>query len=181
MKPSELKLQVGGLYHNRNGELIRILRDTGTQIFKFVGQTGATYREDGTFSYFEGVSTDEDLVHEVMRKSEIPALTSTPTTRSLIADFVLDLVLDEVGQERVRQDAKWGQQNHFPSKWLAILAEEFGEVARAICEAGAEKVNNKSANWANYREELIQVAAVAVAMVESFDRNQEGDDDGEES
>jgi NTP pyrophosphatase (non-canonical NTP hydrolase) len=70
-------------------------------------------------------------------------------------------VIREVHIERDRQQALWGEQNHHPDYWLSILAEEFGEVARAICER----------DWENYREELIHVAAVAVSMAECFDRN----------
>jgi hypothetical protein len=43
-------------------------------------------------------------------------------------------ILDEVLQERLRQEAKWGAQSHAPERWLAILTEEVGEVARAILE-----------------------------------------------
>lgn len=70
-------------------------------------------------------------------------------------------VLKEVKHERHNQEIKWGEQNHQPLKWLAILGEEVGETNKAILEDDLE----------NYREELIQVAAVAVAMVESFDRD----------
>lgn len=69
-------------------------------------------------------------------------------------------VLEEVFTERECQEAKWGEQNHDVGLWYAILGEEFGEVGEAICEYDEP----------NYREELIQVAAVAVAMVEAFDR-----------
>ena len=70
------------------------------------------------------------------------------------------LVLEEVMRERVRQDTKWGEQNHAAAYWLSILGEEFGEVCRAVCENDAD----------SYREELVHVAAVAVSMVEAFDR-----------
>lgn len=69
-------------------------------------------------------------------------------------------VLEEVYCERVRQQEKWGEQNHNAPLWYAILGEEVGEVARSILERDPE----------NYREELVQVAAVAVAMVEAYDR-----------
>lgn len=70
------------------------------------------------------------------------------------------LVLLEVAEERSRQDELWGEQNHTSWQWLAILTEEVGEVAKAI--------NENQPN--DYRDELVQVAAVAVAAVESFDR-----------
>jgi NTP pyrophosphatase (non-canonical NTP hydrolase) len=77
-------------------------------------------------------------------------------------------VLREVAQERRRQHAKWGQQDHGPFKWLAILLEEVGEVARAINEG-----HWSGADWVEYRKELIHSAAVAVSAIESFDRNGE--------
>ena len=70
-------------------------------------------------------------------------------------------ILDEVSLERYKQDKKWGEQNHSPEVWLAILGEEFGEVCRAVCENDVP----------NYREELVQVAAVAVAMIGALDRS----------
>lgn len=69
-------------------------------------------------------------------------------------------ILEEIIDERIRQESKWGQQNHPSFKYLAILGEEVGEVNKAALER----------DWDNYREELIQVAAVAMAMVESYDR-----------
>lgn len=87
-------------------------------------------------------------------------------------------VVGEVVGERRRQDGKWGVQNHSPTNWLPILSEEFGEVGRALCELkvaedrdGPESMNAQR-HRDNYREELIQLAAVAVAMVESYDRNE---------
>ena len=80
-------------------------------------------------------------------------------------------VMKEVLKERQRQDRKWGEQNHEPFKWLAILGEEVGEVNNAALES-YDWVNNKfKEDLDHYREELIQVAAVAVSMVECIDRN----------
>lgn len=66
----------------------------------------------------------------------------------------------DVARERDRQDKKWGVQNHDDAWWYVILGEEFGEVGKAIYEGDPEA----------YRAELVQVAAVAVAAIESFDR-----------
>lgn len=62
--------------------------------------------------------------------------------------------------ERTRQDTKWGEQNHKPLKWAAILAEEAGEVAKAALEG----------DGAEYRTELVQAAAVCLNAIESHDR-----------
>lgn len=81
--------------------------------------------------------------------------------------------LADVQTERDRQDAKWGEQNHLPEVWYAILGEEFGEVGTGILNATLQGQNEqltRTEAWEQYREELIQVAAVAVAAVESYDR-----------
>mgnify|MGYP001616241009 CR=1 FL=1 len=70
-------------------------------------------------------------------------------------------VLEEVREERKRQDELWGEQNHGDGMWLAILVEEVGEVANDINERSKK-----------LREELIQVAAVACCWVEAIDRRE---------
>lgn len=74
-------------------------------------------------------------------------------------------VLNEVNAERDRQDRKWGEQNHSPAHWLMILGEEVGEANKAALEA-----HFKGKDLSEYRAELIQVAAVAVSMIECLDR-----------
>lgn len=68
----------------------------------------------------------------------------------------------DIEDERLRQDERWGPmpRDLTPEEWLAILVEEVGEVAKAIVDG---------ASWAEYRRELIQVAAVAAAAAEDGD------------
>ena len=70
---------------------------------------------------------------------------------------IIQLILEE----RQRQDLKWGEQNHNIYKWLAILGEEIGEVNKAALEDNYDEVI----------DELVQVGAVAIAMIESLERN----------
>ena len=70
-------------------------------------------------------------------------------------------IIFKIISERKKQDDKWGEQNHDAFKWLAILGEEVGEVNKAVLEKDEE----------NIREELIQIAATAIAMYESLERN----------
>lgn len=74
--------------------------------------------------------------------------------------------ISDVMAERARQDGKWGIQNHSQDRWLKILGEEVGEVCKASleCEFG-------NGNLDNYRKELVEVAAVAVAAIECYDRH----------
>ena len=84
---------------------------------------------------------------------------------------------DDVAAERARQDAKWGEQNHAPSGWIVILAEELGEAAReaAAVKFGSEHHGGAADPLARFRAEMIQCAAVALAAVECVDRNRPGD------
>jgi len=75
-------------------------------------------------------------------------------------------LLQYILEERLRQDKKWGEQDHGDLYWLAILTEEQGELAREIIENGP-----------NIKKELVQVAAVAVAWLEALQRRY-GDDTG---
>ena len=86
-------------------------------------------------------------------------------------------ILAEVAAERENQDATWGEQNHSPEVWLMILGEEVGEANRSALQAWvAGRHDGKRSGWRRllheYRAELIQVAAVSIAMIESLDRNE---------
>lgn len=102
--------------------------------------------------------------------------------------------LAEVGAERFKQNARFGEQNHSPADWLVILGEEYGEACKEVCEArfdAATAIEAAAGNgrpkdlyfakqlllarqvhFKRLRQELVQVAAVAVAMIESLDRNE---------
>jgi len=79
-----------------------------------------------------------------------------------------DRVLRDINAERRRQDEKWGVPNHRPFKWISILGEEFGEVCKAALEVHFKK--EYVDDYSDYRKELIEVAAVAVAAIENLDR-----------
>ena len=80
-------------------------------------------------------------------------------------------VLDEVKVERERRERLWGEQNHDPQDYFAILSEEVGEVAKEVVEWRFNPAPKKREDRLTFmRHELIQVAAVAVAMIEAIDR-----------
>lgn len=72
--------------------------------------------------------------------------------------------LQDVMEERARQDAKCGVQNHRDEWWLTILIEEVGEAAEAILE------NSDATRNQHLSQELVSVAAVAVAWLEAIQR-----------
>lgn len=77
----------------------------------------------------------------------------------------------EVAREIERQDAKWGEQNHSDEICLLVLTEEVGEVAKAILERRAEFDTRPPDQM---REEIVQVAAVAMQWLDCMDRRPEG-------
>ncbi len=83
----------------------------------------------------------------------------------------------DVTDERGRQLQKWGVQDHPIADWFLILGEEVGEAQREACEhvfvgRFPDHYPNDPERLKRLRAELVQVAAVAVAMVESLDRNE---------
>jgi NTP pyrophosphatase (non-canonical NTP hydrolase) len=71
--------------------------------------------------------------------------------------------LDDVKKERLLQIDKWGYQRHPYPVWLTILVEEVGEVAQAM---QSDQIWSKDTDDKDLYNELIQVAAVAVAIAE---------------
>jgi len=80
-------------------------------------------------------------------------------------------ILIEVSHERDRQRKKFGTQRHDFPVWMTVLGEEFGEVCQAILRSREDGVlpAQKSVLLGHARNELVQVAAVAVAAIEHLD------------
>ena len=82
-----------------------------------------------------------------------------------------------VDNERDRQDAKWGTQNHAQQAWVGILGEEFGEYCQAVNETYLANATKKhEGGYDRMMTELTHVAAVAVGAMESLMRNKDRKD-----
>ena len=79
---------------------------------------------------------------------------------------------EAVQTEREHQIEKWGDQAHHPSRWLAILVEEIGEVASEAVKG----IVSDNANL-SMESELIQAAAVIEAWMTQEHPNDVGDAD----
>lgn len=120
-----------------------------------------------------------------MSDTTIGDIWSTPVTRERFE------VVREVCEERNAQYAQWGQQDHPltpPDRTLGLLHSRKHQRAADLWKAlNAERVKSGRIAWdgilleevyealaeddpAKARAELVQVAAVAVAMIESIDR-----------
>lgn len=82
-------------------------------------------------------------------------IASTPN--KMLKDF--DDVSLLIKEERLKQIEKWGDQNHPHFAFLSILSEEIGELAKEI---------NEGADEDRMQSELVQIAAVAYAWIESL-------------
>lgn len=92
----------------------------------------------------------------------------------------MENVLNLVKSERLRQNEKWGIQDHNAVEWIAILTEEVGEASKEAVDFHfgngednpKDEVSDKIQQMRieRLRLELVQVAAVAVQAVESIDR-----------
>ena len=75
-------------------------------------------------------------------------------------------IFDRISYERENQDLKWGDrsisENRLPyTMWITILSEEVGEAAKEVLEKNKE----------NLKKEILQVAAVAVAILEVLEND----------
>lgn len=84
------------------------------------------------------------------------------------------IVYDQVHNERVRAHAKHGANGNSrenakwtDKEWLPILMEEIGEVAHCLTYDAWPPAG--STQSAEIRKELVQVAAMAIAWIESID------------
>jgi hypothetical protein len=78
-------------------------------------------------------------------------------------------VIGEVVTERQRQDARWGgaywDDSHSTNDWLAIMVRHLG-----LAGNDGDTMIPSGADMVRYRRQMIRVAALAVAAVESIDR-----------
>src|SRR5690349_8803229 len=79
-------------------------------------------------------------------------------------------VISDVVRERNRQDEQWGDQNHHPAYWLAILGKQVGQFGNEVLNR--EWWNDVEAATLKLRNEAVQIAAVAVAIAECIDRGE---------
>lgn len=77
-------------------------------------------------------------------------------------------IIAHIRAERGRQDATWGTGDHTLPEWLTILTEEVGELAAAIL---CKRFGNDDHTELDWQKECIQVAAVAVRILEQADED----------
>lgn len=100
-----------------------------------------------------------------------------PHEQGTMAHFRLNESFDghakDIKDERLRQIDKWGDEPYSADKFCRVLGEEFGEVCDAV-QTASECYGKSYEAYENsllaLRNELVQVAAVAVRFMQQVDR-----------
>lgn len=75
--------------------------------------------------------------------------------------------VEDVLTERRMQDDIWGVQNHHPAYWLAIMGKQVGQFGSAVLNR--EWWTDRESATRVLRDEAVQMAAVALAIIECID------------
>ena len=75
-------------------------------------------------------------------------------------------ILEEISEERGRQDEKWGPIHHRPALWMAILGEEVGE---ALDELGIVEWTWSLQENSGLNQGLHQMADAGLDLKETLD------------
>lgn len=102
-----------------------------------------------------------------MAVSILRARTDTPPN-----DPLTHHALDMVRGERERQCTLWGDQSgNSLFEWVSILGEEYGELCEAVNETSfSNAAHPDRGGFEAIIKEAVQVAAVAVAIIEAVHR-----------
>jgi NTP pyrophosphatase (non-canonical NTP hydrolase) len=83
------------------------------------------------------------------------------------ADDRREMIFKDISIKRKWQDEKFGEQNHHPLMWFSIIGEEFGEMCAAFNDYS---LTEDTEYLEKMEEEVIDVAASCVAMIECLNR-----------
>lgn len=83
-------------------------------------------------------------------------------------DARLQTILEQIAAERGRQDANWGGPDHDDGHerrdWLSFIVEHVDRAKKVIPRRGPQDLDE-------HRNQLVQIAALAVAAIQAHDRS----------
>lgn len=81
-----------------------------------------------------------------------------------------DTVILQILEERTAQDSKWGgpdrDDEHTRRQWIGFIEDHAKRARKATPLANARR-----GDLAEYRQQLVEIAAIAVAAIEAHDRD----------
>ena len=120
----------------------------------------------------------EDVAQHVLDQLKTRILCVTLAEQAQEAKTKREAIFEDISVERARQNLKFtgsgtGEQHHNALTWACVLAEETGEAVQAaldlIFKAKLDTSFEGLGRMLHFRDELIQTAAVAVAIIERID------------
>lgn len=126
----------------------------------------AVQREMHSYTTEQGAAAREALGYLLDTVAKLPAMGEFTGSKAHLRQVSAQNL---VTVERALQLEKWGPQdtNAWP-EWMSILTEEVGELAEAINETHFRNAAHpERGGLEKIRHEAVQVAAVAVAIVEA--------------
>ncbi len=118
--------------------------------------------------YGKTVFLSQEMAESAMNQN-LNSMKGEVTKEHLTSDVSeQEKIINKVLEERKRQDAKWGEQNHSAYVWASIIGEEYGEMCKAINEFGFDPTPRREQD---IYTEAIQTIASCVAMLECMKRN----------
>lgn len=110
-------------------------------------------------------ASEQELIDALVEGSnDFGSLAETGRSIVRLAYAKVSTVFDEIAKERIRQDQKWGgpqrDDTHAVHAWMRVIKNYASWAEQMIYNRAPEKA----------RKRLIQVAALAMAAVESIDR-----------
>ena len=140
-------------FFNRVGDMLEVGLHAGDPVAHFLSPNLTVHRDS---------NDDKILGFNICGLSKYPGLSW------LRCNDIEALAL--IMSERLRQDERWGQQNHGPYKWLAIINEELGEFSQAVLDT---EYGGKNGGMGNVEKELVQFVAVGIAILQCLQRFKE--------
>ncbi|MEE9532710.1 MAG: hypothetical protein V3W52_17160 [Syntrophobacteria bacterium] len=102
---------------------------------------------------------EAESLAEVIQSVEVKLHMATGDASGGQYKYAREKVLAEVDDERDYQDEKWGVRDLPIDTWFTVLDKQLGQAATCALDRDVEGL----------RHQLVQVAAVAVAMIEAHD------------
>lgn len=86
------------------------------------------------------------------------------------------MIIHQIVEERRRQDAQWGgpehDDHHSRREWLGFIDEHVTRARKALGRASRVNMSQRDAD--EYRKQLVEIAALAIAAVAAHDRSEKG-------
>lgn len=95
--------------------------------------------------------------------------------KTIVPTEIQQELFDDILMERARQVAEWGCGGNTPFQWMSIIAEEKGELCRAVNETFFHHPKHpENGGYENIRREAVHTIATIIGFLESLEKGRDG-------